>query len=164
MRWFPVQLRPNGLERARCNLLRQGFSLFCPMEPKMLKRKGGLGLFWRELFPGYLFVGFDPATAPWSKINNTFGVARLIVFGKTRPQAVPEALIDGLIERCDAEGHLLPPKRLSAGDKVRIVSGPFFDFAATIERVTPDQRIWVLLDLMGRKTPIALERKHLQPV
>jgi len=163
LRWFLVQLKPKGLQRARCNLARQDFSLFCPMEPVTKISRGRFGSFWRELFPGYLFVGFDPATAPWRMINSTFGVARLVTFGKAAPTPLPADLIEGLQSRCDADGHLLPPKILKAGDRVQIVQGPFSDLTAKIERITPDQRVWVLLDVLGRQTPISLDRDHLQP-
>jgi len=163
MRWFLVQIKPNGQERARKNLSRQGFSLFCPLEPSTCKRRGRFGKLWRELFPGYLFVGLDPATSPWRKINCTYGVSRLVAFGEAGPKPLPEGLIAGLRGRCNADGHLMPPETLHPGDKVRIIAGAFANFATTVERITPDQRIWVLLDLLGRRTPIALSREHLQP-
>jgi len=161
-RWFLVQLKPNGLQRAQQNLARQDFSMFCPMEAVTRKYRSRMKTFWRELFPGYLFVGFDPVKAPWRMINSTYGVARLVTFGEAAPKALPVSLMDDLLSRCDAEGHLLPPRTLKPGDQVRVVQGPFFDLTAKIERITPDRRIWILLDLLGRQTPIALMQDHLQ--
>ncbi|ARE40619.1 Transcriptional activator RfaH [Rhodovulum sp. P5] len=69
---------------------------------------------------------------------------------------VPEALIDGLRARTDPETHVL----LSPGDKVEITAGAFTDFVATVDALAPDQRVWVLLDLMGRATRVAVPRDN----
>jgi transcriptional antiterminator RfaH len=61
------------------------------------------------LFPGYLFVSFDPANASWSTINNTCGIARLILNHPHKPSPLPSSLMAGLKARCDADGLLLPP-------------------------------------------------------
>jgi len=160
--WYLAQLRPNGLAMALRNLARQGFALFCPMHAATAKRRGHYRQTWKPLFPGYLFVGFEPASAPWRAINSTYGVSRLVNFGARAPRPVPEGLITGLRMRCDEDGHLLPPETLSPGDSVRILSGPFADFVTTVDHIAPDQRVWVLLDLLGRPTPVTLARDALQ--
>ncbi len=160
--WFLVQLKPNGLATARRNLERQGFPLFCPMQPATRKRGARFVQTWQPLFPGYLFVAFRPDSAPWRAINSTYGVARLVRFGTDAPAPVPQGLIQGLWMRCDEEGRLLPPDVLAPGDEVRILSGPFADFVTTVERISPDQRVWVLLDLLGRPTRVAVSRESVQ--
>ena len=59
---------------------------------------------------------------------------------------------------------LLPPRILISGDAVEIPGGPFAEFVATVEKVSPDQRVWVLLDLMGRATCVAVLSDALQMV
>jgi transcriptional antiterminator RfaH len=58
----------------------------------------------------------------------------------------------------------LPPRILKHGDTVEISGGPFAEFVATVEKVEPDQRVWVLLDLMGRTTRVAVNSEALQVV
>jgi transcriptional antiterminator RfaH len=53
---------------------------------------------------------------------------------------------------------------MKKGDKVEILEGPFANFIATIEKHESDQRIWILLDLMGRKTKIQTPLNALQPL
>jgi len=160
--WFLVQLKPNGLAMAQRNLQRQGFPLFCPMQPATRKRGARFVKTWQPLFPGYLFVSFRPETAPWRAINSTYGVARLVRFGGDAPAPVPHGLVQGLQMRCDKENRLLPPETLEPGDEVRILSGPFADFVTTVEKVAPDQRVWVLIDLMGRATKVAIAHHDIQ--
>ena len=52
---------------------------------------------------------------------------------------------------------------MKKGDKVQILEGPFANFIATVEEYESDQRIWVLMDLMGRKTKMQTPSNALQP-
>jgi transcriptional antiterminator RfaH len=58
---------------------------------------------------------------------------------------------------------LLPVKKLKKGDQVKILKGPFANFIANIEEYEKDHRIWILIDLMGRKTKIQTSSDALQP-
>ena len=53
--------------------------------------------------------------------------------------------------------------RIKKGDQVKVLKGPFADFIATVEKYESDQRIWILMDLMGRKTKIQTPLNTLQP-
>ena len=52
--------------------------------------------------------------------------------------------------RCNAGGKLLPPNQLNKDDAVQLLTGPFADYIAKVETIDADQRIWVLMELMGR--------------
>ncbi|NOX41672.1 MAG: transcriptional activator RfaH [Alphaproteobacteria bacterium] len=148
---------------AERNLHRQDFQTFLPLHEETKRRSGRFISTLRPLFTGYLFVAFDTANGGWRAINNTYGVTRLVSFGD-QPQPVPLDLISRLMLRCDAGGKLLPPRILQPGDAVRLTSGPFAEFVATVEKISPDQRVWVLLDLMGRTTRVAVQAEALQVV
>jgi len=82
-------------------------------------------------------VAFDTAKGGWRVINSTYGVTRLVSFGD-EPQLVPLDLISRLMLRCDDGGKLLPPRILHPDDVVRISGGPFAEFVATVEKISPD--------------------------
>jgi len=71
-------------------------------------------------------------------------------------------LISGLMLRCDVSGTLLPPKSLNEGDSVEMLTGPFTSFIATVEKIDPEQRIWILMDFMGQKARIQVTADQLQ--
>lgn len=159
--WFLAQLKPNCHKIAARNLQQQNFQAFLPMRGETKRKSGRFITILRPLFTGYLFVGFDTSKGGWRAINSTHGVTRLVNFGG-EPQPVPLDLISRLMLRCDESGRLLPARILNAGDAVKISGGPFAEFAATVEEITPDQRVWVLLDLMGRTTRVAVDPEVLQ--
>ncbi len=161
--WFLAQFKPNSHKIAERNLRRQNFQTFLPLHEETRRKAGRFTTTLRPLFTGYLFVAFDVSTGGWRAINNTHGITRLVSFGED-PQPVPHNLISRLMLRCDAGDKLLPPRILKPGDVVEISSGPFAEFVATVEMVDPDQRVWVLLELMGRRTRMAVQPDALRQV
>ena len=106
-----------------------------------------------------MFIKFDRAEPKWHKINNTYGVSRLVTFnGVLKP--IPTTFINDLMSRYDLSGKLLSVKK---GDQVKVLKGPFASFLATVEKYESDQRIWILMDLMGRKTKMQTPLDTLQP-
>ncbi|UYP67513.1 transcriptional activator RfaH [Thalassobacter stenotrophicus] len=161
--WFLAQLKPNCANIADKNLKRQGFNTFLPMEEETRQRNGKYVTAMRPLFPGYIFVAFDVARGFWRTVNSTHGITRLVSFGK-EPTAVPLNLVSQLMLRCDANGKLLPPKLLKPGDQVTMTKGPFTNFVAEVEKIVPDRRVWVLMELMGRQARVAVEAHQLKAV
>ena len=151
--WYLVQVKPNGYRLAERNLLRQGFTCFQPLARATERRGAQFRLVSRPLFPGYLFVAFDPARAPWRKINSTAGVARLLSLGSV-PREVPRGLVAELRARLDAGGHVVLSDNLSVGDRVEIQSGPFAGFLGQVARLAPEARAHLLVDLMGRRAQV----------
>ena len=161
--WFLAQLKPNCAQIADRNLKQQGFQTFLPMEESTQNRKGRFVSTLRPMFPGYVFVSFDVAGGLWRKIQSTHGITRLVSFGK-EPAMVPLDIVSQLMLRCDSDGKLLPPKLLTPGDRVRMTTGPFADFVATIESISPDRRVWVLMEIMGGQTRVAVTADQLRTV
>ena len=161
--WFLAQLRPNCFHIAERNLKRQGFPTFLPLEEKTVRRKGRFVQSLVPLFSGYMFVSIDPLLGQWRPVNSTYGVTRIVSFGQ-EPAAVPLEIVNELMLRCDPSGRMLPPKMLQPGDRVRITTGPFADFVAEVEKIAPDRRVWVLMELMGGQTRVAVSPASLGPV
>ena len=84
-------------------------------------------------------------------------------FGK-EPAAVPLDLVSQIMLRCDADGKLLPPKVLKPGDQVTLTTGPFANFVAEVEKIARDRRVWVLMEIMGGPTRVAVGAQHLRAV
>lgn len=148
--WFAVQLKPNGLTLAERNLARQGFTHFCPKRHENHRSGGRFVSKTTPLFPGYVFVQFDPAATAWRAVNSTRGVTRLIGDGRGVPVPLPEAFMAALIDRCDASGIFQNNQAFEEGSDVRIIAGPFAQSIAQIEKSDANGRLSVLLEIMGQ--------------
>lgn len=159
--WFLAQLKPNCARIAVRNLERQGFRTFLPLHQQTIRRDTRFANRTQPLFPGYLFVAVDAADGGWSAINGTQGVTRLVGFGN-RPAQVPNGLVDAMLARCGADGLLRPEVAVKAGDEVVMTGGAFADFVGRVEHVDADQRVWVLLDVLGRTTRVTVTPDNLR--
>jgi len=159
--WFVAQTKPNCNQIAVRNLARQGFQSFLPLEERTVRTSAKFVTKMRPLFPGYVFISLDPSSGGWRTINSTYGISRIVCVGNS-PRAVPSELVTALMERCDESGKLLPPRVFMPGDQVALLKGPFANFVATVESVAPDQRIWVLLELLGAARRVAVGRADLR--
>ena len=151
--WFVLQFKPNSHQQAVNNLNRQGFETFLPLSDTTSRKVSRFVTSTKPLFPGYMFISFDKSEPKWHKINNTYGVLRLITFNSIL-KSISTTFVEDLKRRYDLSGKLLPMEKLKKGDQVKVLKGPFANFIATIETYESDQRTWVLMDLMGRKTKI----------
>ena len=162
--WFVAQLRPQGLKRALDHLQRQNFKTFAPELESTAVRAGVLHQIRKPLFPGYLFVSFDPTDPKWTAINSTRGVARLILDRPHRPTPLPQPLMAEIMARYNEAGVILPPVDLSVGDRIRVLAGPFAEIVTSIEALPDQERIGVLIDLMGRKVKASVIRTQVEKI
>lgn len=157
--WFVAQLKPNALNLACRNLKRQNFRIFVPTRSERAVRPSRVVNRAKPLFPGYVFLQFDPEQPGWQAVNATRGVTRLILNDHRHPTPLPREFVAGLMARCDKDGLLTAPtEMLNEGDEIRVIAGPFADVVARIEKLDKDSRLQVLLDLMGQKVRTTLPR------
>ena len=168
LRWYLVQCKPNAAQIAVRNLENQSFGTFLPLQ-EITKRKGKI--FQRQirpLFPGYLFVQIDPGQGAWRQLNSTRGVARLVRLG-AEPSVVPNEIVKALMARCDTQSIFrqtseLQSSQLHAGNQAQVTQGTFSGFIATISDIEPNNRIHILIDIMGQTTKIAINADALQHI
>lgn len=161
-RWFIAQLKPQGLRLAQENIARQGFQSFCPKRTESVIRGSKRSTKLLPLFPGYLFVRVETKQSPWTSLNATRGISRMILADPRAPRALPEPFMAGLLARCDAAGMIGTPPDISVGDRIRILSGPFSDMVSRIETLEPDARVSILLSFMGREVRTTIPAQDIE--
>jgi transcriptional antiterminator RfaH len=149
--WFILQFKANSHHQATKNLTQQGFETFLPLHDTTSRKASQFKDITQPLFPGYMFIKFDRTETEWHKINNTYGVSRLVAFNSSI-KSISTKFVENIMIRCDLSGKLLPIEKLNKGDQVKVSKGPFTNFIATVESYEKDQRVWILMDIMGRKT------------
>jgi transcriptional antiterminator RfaH len=157
-RWYAVQTQSHGERKAAFHLERQGFAIYLPQYLKRRRHARRVELVRTPLFPRYLFVGIDMALQRWRSINGTIGVSRLVCNGED-PATVPPDVIAHLKDREGADGLIrldLRP-RFAPGDKIRVLDGVFEACLGLFEGITDNERVAILLDLLGRKVRVKLD-------
>ena len=157
LKWYLVQLKPNGHRLAKANLERQGFKAFLPLQNVTKRSAHKFVESLVQLFPGYMFVELDTVQNAWRKVNSTLGVARIVSLAGA-PTPVPDDIVNEFISRCDGEGILRPTQGFEAGQDVQVLRGPFANFVAKVEEISPDQRVWILIDLLGQSSRISVAK------
>lgn len=116
------------------------------------------------LFPSYVFARFQIAPQTWHVVRWTPGVRRIL--GEDGwPTEVPPELIAAIQDRVAPLGFVRIGLQMSQGDRVRVKSGPFAGLEGIFERPTTRRdRVRVLLEILGRVTPLELEVFELERV
>ena len=164
MRWYVVHTQARGEEIALRNLLRQGFTAFLPQYGKRRRHARRTDWVRAPLFPRYLFVMLDVARARWRAVSSTMGVSHLVCRGDT-PVPVPEGIVEDLQARVDASGlyPIAQPSPFRHGDIVRVTGGPLADQFGLFDRTTDEDRVILLLDLLGRQVKVKVPLASVAP-
>lgn len=155
--WYVVRTHPYAEYKAAAHLQRQGFEVYLPCYAKRRRHARRTDVIAAPLFPRYLFVSIDLVNQRWQAIRSTLGVVELVCRSGV-PVSVTSEVVGCLRKREDAAGfvQLAAAPLFSAGDAVRIVGGTFSECLGLFEAMTDNERVSVLLDLLGRKVRVVM--------
>lgn len=163
-RWYVAQTHRRDEEKAAWHLRRQEFSVYLPRY--LTRRRHARRVDWVKapLFPRYLFIEMDSEHTQWRCINSTFGVSRLVCNGD-RPAPVPEGIVEDIVARSDKRGlvRLDRMRPFSQGQKVQIMFGALTERVGMFECLTDEDRVVLLLDMLGRQVRIKLPLETIAP-
>ena len=133
-----------------------------PQIQKTIRHARQLRTVQAPLFPRYVFLILDVGRDRWLSVRSTVGVSSLFTC-QDPPVPVPKGVVEALIAHTNEAGLALFDARLTTGQTVRILSGPFADFVGTLDRLDGAGRVRVLLTMMGTAIPVTLHRSALLP-
>jgi transcriptional antiterminator RfaH len=149
--WFVVRTQARAEEKAARHLANQRFVVYLPRYQRRVRHARRHQLVLRPLFPGYLFVHLNPAQCRWRSINGTIGVCEILTNGNA-PLHVPDEIIEEIKGREDEAGAIkLQPPSFTRGQTVRLLDGPLSDLNALFEDMRDENRVVLLVSLLGRK-------------
>ena len=158
--WYVAKTRPAAEAKAHFQLERQGFEVYLPRYLRRVSHARRVTWQPRPLFPSYLFVTTSPEQQRWRSINSTIGVSHLIC-DERGPVPVPPGTVEDIRKGEDNRGLVLTGRRVpfEKGAEVQIMSGPFADHTGWFECPSDDERVVILLDLLGRqvRTKVSLD-------
>lgn len=168
-RWYIVHTVTGHENKVKVNLekrieyMNMGEKIFRVEVPQktVTQMKGGKKQEREEkIFPGYVLVEMIMDEDSWYVVRHTAGVTKFVGSAK-KPIPARDSEIKKIINRSSSTTQKIELD-VKAGDKVRIISGPFADFVADIIEVYPDKsKLRANVSIFGRETPVELEYKQI---
>lgn len=118
----------------------------------------------KKLYPGYIVIHMEPEEELFKLIASTQGV---LSFGKKgkEPQPILEEEKDRMLGYIKPEAGKVAEVLFTKGESVKIIDGPFADFAGVVEEIYPDkERIKLMVTIFGRQTPVEVSFFQVEPV
>jgi transcription termination/antitermination protein NusG len=134
-----------------------------PTEDEIEIRDGQRRTVSKKIFPGYVLVqmielkeGDEASNKAWYVVRNTPGVTGFVGSG---PRPVP--LEDNEVKQILRQMRVEEPRikvGFQVGQSVRIIDGPFIDFAGQVSDINLEKgKVKVLVSFFGRETPVELD-------
>lgn len=150
-RWYVAHTQPHREARALVHLLRQGYETYLPRYLRLRRHAGRVERVAAALFPRYIFINMDIAETRWRSINATVGVLGLVMAGDA-PAPVPDPVIAAIRKR-ETAGYIRIDlgSSLRPGQRVLLNTPSLLNYEAIFECATDNDRVLVLLQLLGRE-------------
>ena len=160
--WILARNKPNQDKTALINLERQNFEFFHPTFKIISKVRNKFKEIIKPVFPGYIFISINLEETNWHKINNTRGISSIIVFANEIPLIRCE-IIEELKHRFSLDNAQKVVDPYKIGMDAEITNGPFAQLIGKIDKIDADERIWILLDILGDQTRVSINKLNLTP-
>ena len=163
--WYVIHALSNQEFRAKLNLQRQNYIVYLPQYIGTRKHARKVEKIVKPLFPRYLFVQLDLLNENIASINSTFGVNKIVALG-SEPSIISNEVIKNLKYQEDNKGNLdsIVNFRFKTGENVKIEDGVLKGSNAVFIGINENQRVSVLLNMMGRKLNISIPSLSLQAI
>lgn len=165
MSWYLVHTKPGREELAEVNLRRQGYQVCYPRLLRPTRVRGRWVDRVTSLFPRYLFLHLAVGHQAMGPVRSTLGVANIVRFGNDYT-VVPDGVIENLLRQADPITglHRLQGRGVfEPGSNMRIVAGVFDGLEGVFQRESGDERVVLLLRLLGRETLVQLPAAFVLP-
>lgn len=165
-KWYVVHTYSGYENKVKTNLERRVqsmemedkiFRVIVPMEDEVeTARDGKKKVVKKKVFPGYVLVEMIVTDDSWYVVRNTPGVTGFVGSG-TKPIPLEDYEVRQILRQLGGEAAKVRIQ-FQIGESVRIVNGPFQNFAGVVEEVNHDrQKVKVRVSLFGRETPVELD-------
>lgn len=153
-RWYLVYTEPRRETVARQQLDRQGYETYLPLYGRI-----------EPMFPRYLFFRPSSSSQSIAPVRSTRGVQAVVRFGSVYAR-VGQELIDAIREQEARNAHASRDGvRPQPGQRVRVQSDvPVFAGLEGLVHSSAERRVVVLMEILGRQTPVRLQAENLDVI
>jgi len=151
--WYLIKTKPRQEKTAILNLENQKYTTYCPIV--IINNKQVV------LFPGYIFIHLDKSKEDWSPIRSTKGIVNFVRFGLNFAQ-IPDNVIEFIkANQLSNKEKLINLNKFKPGDKVQISDGVFKNCIAIFESFKSDERVILLMNILGQQQAINIKQDSL---
>jgi transcriptional antiterminator NusG len=174
-KWFVIHTYSGYENKVKANLERRIhsmnmqdkiFRVLVPMEDEVEFKDGKRKITPKKVFPGYVLVEMDMDDSSWYVVRNTSGVTGFVGSPGSGEKPVPlqEKEVKTILKQMGIETPKLKID-FAKGDRVKVTSGPFFDFTGIVDEIQPEkEKVRALISIFGRETPVELEFYQIEKV
>jgi transcriptional antiterminator RfaH len=163
--WYVIRSKPRAESIAQAQLERQGFRAYFPRVLQPTRVRGRWMDRIEPLFPRYLFLHLVSGGRSLAPVRSTVGVSEIVRFG-AEYATVPNRIVQQLMNQADTETgvHELRQPLFTRGTHVRIAEGPFNGLEGIFECQEGEERVLILLEVLGRQTRVSLSVDQVVPL
>lgn len=137
--------------------------ILVPMEDEVDIKDGKKHVVKRKIVPGYVLVEMEVNDRSWYVVRNTPGVTGFVGSATKpiplNPEEVKRILKSQGIDESEPKVHI----SVEVGEQVRITSGPFENFIATITEINDEKgTLKGLIDMFGRETSVEVDYSQIE--
>jgi len=147
--WYALHTKSRFENVVHEGLAKKSVEVFLPKISVASRRRDRKLVIRAPLFPGYIFVKTDLHPHHQLEIVKTAGVVRFIG-NKDGPLAVSAEAIASLKLIVAADQSVVTGSRLTKGDRVMVVRGPFAGVIGTFVRYRGKDRVVVHVEALGQ--------------
>ena len=133
--------------------------VFLPYEKVIEVRNNKKRIKEKMFFPGYMLISMNINAQSKYVVENTPGVLSFVGPKGSDPVPLKKSEIKRIFGEVEMkEGREFLTTSYKVGDSVKVIAGPFIDFAGNIEEVNDEkQKVKVVVSIFGRPTSVELD-------
>ncbi|MHB8521264.1 MAG: transcription termination/antitermination NusG family protein [Limisphaerales bacterium] len=155
--WCVAHTRPRCEKKLAQYCEREGFAVTLPCYRSVRKYRGKKVVFFKPLFPGYVFLQLSSSQRP--KVYQSDYVANLL---EVTDQALFANQLRDILLALDTGLEVRLAPEIKAGCRVRIKSGPLRGVEGWVERRSGTVQVLLRLDFISQAAAVKIEADELE--
>jgi transcription antitermination factor NusG len=155
--WFVAHTRPRREKKLRDFCEREGFHVVLPCYRTERKYRGKTVVFFKPLFPGYVFLQLTSEHR--QKVAQNDCVARLLT---VTDQATFTRQLSEILQALETELEIILAPEIGVGQRVKIKSGPLQGLEAWVEQRHGFVTVLLRLDFIGQAAAVKVHASDLE--
>lgn len=155
--WYVAHTRPRCEKKLAEYCEREGYSATLPCYRSVKKYRGKKVVFFKPLFPNYLFLQLQPTQT--RKVYQSDYVANLL---HVIDQELFEEQLGDILRALDADVEVVLAPSIIQGSRVKIRSGPLRGMEGVVEQRSGQTMVHLRLDFISQAAAVRIEATDLE--